>query len=162
MKSDRVDKLVDQWAAARPELDVSGLDVVARVQDAAKLLRRNEDTALHALGLQMWEYDVISALRRQGAPYHLPATELARQSLLSSGAMTNRIDRLEERGLVRRVADAGDRRVVLVALTEAGQQLADRAVEARLVSAESQLSRLSSGERRVLAQGLRKLILSDL
>lgn len=161
MQADRVDKLTDQWAEQRPELDVSGLDVVARIQDVAKLLRRNEDHAFEALDLQMWEYDVISALRRQGKPYQLPATELARESLLSSGAMTNRIDRMEDRGLVTRAADKVDRRVVLVALTEAGLSLADRAVEARLRMAEAQLSLLTPAERSALAQGLRKLVLSD-
>ncbi len=161
MTPDRVDKLLGQWSAQRPELDCSGLDVVARVQDAAKMLRRNEDAALHALGLKMWEYDVLSALRRQGAPFRLPATELARESLLSTGAMTHRIDRLEERGLVSRASDPEDRRSVLVALTRAGQELTDQAVEARLVAAERQLSRLAGAERAALAHGLRKLVLSE-
>ena len=152
---------MDQWAEERPELDVSGLDVVARVQDAAKLLRRNEDAALEDLGLQMWEYDVLSALRRQGEPFELTASELARESLLSTGAMTNRIDRLEQRSLVTRVADQDDRRVVRVRLTATGRQLADNAVEARLTAAERQLAKLSRKEKAALADGLRKLILTD-
>ena len=75
--NDRIDRLLAQWSAERPELDCSGLDVVARVQAVAKALRRSEDEALEALALKMWEYDVLSALRRQGRPYRLPATELA-------------------------------------------------------------------------------------
>jgi len=161
MKADRVDELLGQWAEERPELDVSGLDVVARVQDAAKMLRRNEDNALADLGLQMWEYDVLSALRRQGEPFELTASELARESLLSTGAMTNRVDRLEERSLVTRVSDAEDRRVVRVRLTPVGRRLADDAVEARLTAAERQLAKLSGAEKAALADGLRKLILTD-
>lgn len=159
--TDRVAKLVDQWGAERPELDASGLDVVARVQDAAKILRRSDDDALASLELQMWEYDVLSVLRRQGEPYCLPATELAREALLSSGAMTNRIDRLAGRGLVSRSRDETDRRVVLVSLTATGVALADAAVEARLAAAEAQLSRLTAAERNALSLGLRKLIVSE-
>jgi DNA-binding MarR family transcriptional regulator len=149
-----------QWLVQRPELDCSGLDVVARVQDLAKILRRNENDALEAMGLKMWEYDVLSALRRQGAPFQMPATELARESLLSSGAMTNRIDRLEDRGLVEREPDPDDRRGVLVELTEAGRALVDKAIEARLGVANAQLANLTGRERRAISSGLRKIHLA--
>lgn len=155
---DRIDRLLGQWLAERPELDCSGLDVVARVQDAAKMLRRNEDEALEALGLHMWEYDVLSALRRQGEPFQLPATVLAKESLLSSSAMTNRIDRLEERKLVEREPDPDDRRGVLIELTGAGKELVDRAIEARLGVANQQLSPLSHQERKAISAGLRKIL----
>jgi DNA-binding MarR family transcriptional regulator len=157
---DRIDKLLGQWSEERPELDCSGLDVVARVQDVARLLRRNEDDALEILGLKMFEYDVLSALRRQGKPYQLPATRLARESMLSSGAMTNRIDGLEQRGLVARESDPRDRRGVIVHLTEAGRELVDRAIEARLHVASRQLAQLSQHEREVLSTGLRKIVLA--
>jgi DNA-binding MarR family transcriptional regulator len=157
---DRIDRLLGQWSAERPELDCSGLDVVARVQDMAKILRRSENGALDGLGLKMWEYDVLSALRRQGRPYRMPATELARESLLSSGAMTNRINRLEQRGLVARQADPDDRRGVLVGLTHVGRQLVDEAIEARLGVANDQLSGLTLQERNAISQGLRKINLA--
>lgn len=157
--NDRIDRLLSQWAEERPELDCSGLDVVARVQDTAKVLRRSEDDALESLDLKMWEYDVLSALRRQGKPYRLPATELAHESLLSTGAMTNRIDRLEERELVKRSTDPEDRRGVLVSLTAAGRKLVDMAIEARLTIAEEQLSGLSPEERHAISNGLRKISL---
>ncbi|MEJ2138655.1 MAG: MarR family transcriptional regulator [Gammaproteobacteria bacterium] len=157
---DRIDRLLGQWLVQRPELDCSGLDVVARVQDLAKILRRNENDALEAMGLKMWEYDVLSALRRQGAPFQMPATELARESLLSSGAMTNRIDRLEDRGLVEREPDPDDRRGVLVELTEAGRALVDKAIEARLGVANAQLANLTGRERRAISSGLRKIHLA--
>ena len=158
--NDRIDRLLAQWSAERPELDCSGLDVVARVQSVAKALRRSEDEALKALDLKMREYDVLSALRRQGAPYRLPATELARESLLSSGAMTNRIDRLEARGLVERDQDPQDRRGVRVSLTAAGRALVDEAIEARLTVAKEQLESLSSNERQAISAGLRKIAVS--
>ncbi len=154
---DRIDRLLEQWSQQRPELDCSGLDVVARVQDVAKMLRRTEDEALDSLDLRMWEYDVLSALRRQGAPYQLPATMLAKESLLSSGAMTNRIDRLEERGLVERDPDPEDRRGVLVRLTDQGRSLVDKAIEARLGVANRQLASLSAQERQAISLGLRKI-----
>ncbi len=159
--TDRIDRLLDQWSEERPELDCSGLDVVARVQDVAKILRRSEDEALDTLGLKMWEYDVLSALRRQGRPYRMPATELARESLLSSGAMTNRIDRLEERDLVQREPDPEDRRGVLVKLTPAGRRLVDEAIEARLEIANEQLSGLSRKERDAISNGLRKITVTN-
>lgn len=155
---DRIDKLLSQWSAERPELDCSGLDVVARVQDAAKMLRRDEDRELSRIGLKMWEYDVLSALRRQGSPYRMAATELARESLLSSGAMTNRVDRLAARGLVVRSADPEDRRGVHVALTAAGRQLIDQAIETRLQLADEQVAGLTGAERAALSSGLRKVL----
>ena len=90
MAQDSVDKLLDQWRGERPELDVSGLGLVVRVELLAKRFQRASAHALAKLGLKTWEYDVLSALRRQGAPYDLPATELARSSLLTSRAGTSR------------------------------------------------------------------------
>lgn len=155
---DRIDRLLHQWSAERPELDCSGLDVVARVQDVAKILRHCEDEALEALDLKMSEYDVLTALRRQGAPFRMLATELARESLLSSGAMTHRIDRLSSRGLVARSDDPEDRRTVWVSLTSVGKQLVDRALEARLCLVENHVAGLSAEERRALSSGLRKVM----
>jgi DNA-binding MarR family transcriptional regulator len=157
---DPVDKLLIQWAQERPELDCSNLSVVVRVLFLAKVFRQNAERALAPLNLKLWEYDVLSALRRQGPPFHLPATGLARASMLTSGAMTNRIDRLEKRGLVRRVPDPADRRGVNVMLTDAGRGLTDAAIEARLTAANEQLAVLSAPERRAVADGLKKVFLS--
>jgi len=157
---DQVDKLLGQWARERPELDCSSLSVVVRVQYLAKLCQKEAERALLRLGLRLWEYDVLSALRRQGAPFQMPATALARASLLTSGAMTNRIDRLEARGLVARAAEPSDRRGVNVRLTERGRQLIDQAIEARLTAADSQLGALSGTERRTASAVLRKVLLA--
>jgi DNA-binding MarR family transcriptional regulator len=157
---DLVDQLLAEWGQERPELDCQALSIVVRVQLLAKLLRQGAEQALQPLGLKLWEYDVLSALRRQGRPYSLPATELARASMLTTGAMTTRVDRLEEKGLVRRATDPDDRRGVNVSLTRAGRRLIDEAINARLQAAETQLAGLATGERRSVSDGLRKILLS--
>jgi DNA-binding MarR family transcriptional regulator len=157
---DPVDKLLHQWSHERPELDCSSLSVVVRVLFLAKILRQDAERALASLDLKLWEYDVLSALRRQGPPFQLPATGLARASMLTSGAMTNRIDRLEARGLVQRGPDPADRRGVNVCLTDKGRRLTDAAIEARLNAANEQLQVLSGTERRAVADGLKKVFLA--
>jgi DNA-binding MarR family transcriptional regulator len=158
MTQESVDKLLDQWRGERPELDVSGLGLVVRVELLAKRFQRASAHALAKLGLKTWEYDVLSALRRQGAPYELPATELARSSLLTTGTVTTRIDQLEARGLVERGPDPDDRRGVRVALTGEGLALVDRAFIARLSAAESSLGGLSEAQRSRINSGLRRLL----
>jgi DNA-binding MarR family transcriptional regulator len=115
--SDQVDQLLEDWNAERPELDYSPLGVVVRIQLLGKLLQRSAEVALRPLKLKLWEYDVLSALRRKGKPFEQPATELARLTMLTSGAMTTRVDRLEAKGLVERTTDPEDRRGVNVKLT---------------------------------------------
>jgi DNA-binding MarR family transcriptional regulator len=160
MRKDTVDKLLSQWRAERPDLDVSALGVAIRIEMLAKLMRRGTARNLARVGLKPWEYDVLSALRRQGEPYQLPATELARASLLTAGAMTTRIDQLEGRQLVRREPDPDDRRGILVSLTRKGQALVDRAIEVRLSAAESGTECLGRRERGEAEAALRQLLLS--
>ena len=159
MNSDSVDHLLAQWRRERPDQDVSGLGLVVRVELLAKRLQRGTARMLKALGLKPWEYDVLSALRRQGPPYRLPATRLASYSLLSTGAMTTRIDQLEARGWVRREPDPDDRRGVRVVLTSSGLELVDEAFKARLAAAKSSLDGLASGDRESIDVGLRKLMI---
>jgi DNA-binding MarR family transcriptional regulator len=160
MKKDSVDKLLDQWQEERPELDVSGLGLAVRIELLAKLLQRITAQSLSRIGLKTWEYDVLSALRRQGQPYDLPSTELAKESLLTSGAMTTRIDHLEEQGLVNRAPDPDDRRGVRVGLTSNGMEVIDQAIQKRLSIAESSVDSLNATERAAVENGLRKLFLA--
>lgn len=160
MKKDAVDDILEQWSEERPELDTSSLGVVIRVMSLNRAFLRQATEALAPLDLELFEYDVLSALRRQGQPYALPATGLARETGLSSGAMTNRIDKLEVRGLVRRRPDKNDRRAVIVSLTPAGRRAIDDAVQARLDAAEDSLEGISSKERNDLAVLLRKVRLT--
>jgi len=157
---DAIDDILDQWSKERPELDTAALGVVIRVMALYRSFSREAGIALEPLGLELFEYDVLSALRRQGKPFALPATGLARETGLSTGAMTNRIDRLEERGLVQRQADKSDRRSVIVQLTSRGREAIDAAIQDRLDAARESLQDLNKGERKQLADLLRKVVLS--
>lgn len=159
MGRDIVDELQADWNEQRPELDTDAMGVALRIQALAKILGERVAERLLEYGLQWWQYDVLSALRRQGRPFRLTATELAGASRLTSGAMTNRIDRLEADGLVRRVADPRDRRRVLVQLTARGRKLIDQATAARFDVATAALDGLSEPQRRRLDSLLRALLL---
>lgn len=160
MKKDAVDDILEQWSEERPELDTASLGVVIRVMSLYRAFVRQATRALEPLGLELFEYDVLSALRRQGKPYALPATRLAGATGLSSGAMTNRVDRLEERGFVRRRRDRKDRRGVVVLLTASGRRAIDKAIQLRLDAADESLRSINSKERKELAALLRKVRLA--
>lgn len=157
MYKDAVDDILEQWSEERPELDAASLGVVIRVMALYRVFYRQATAALKPLGIELFEYDVLSALRRQGKPFELAATVLARETGLSTGAMTNRIDKLEDRGLVTRRSDPRDRRSVVVSLSREGRKLIDAAIELRFEAAEGSLQELTRAERRRLADLLRKL-----
>ena len=158
---DAIDDMLDQWSEERPELNTAPLGVVIRVMSLYRRFLRQATEALEAVGLELFEYDVLSALRRQGAPFSLTATGLARETGLSSGAMTNRVDKLEARGFVRRRRDDEDRRGVVVTLTGKGRRKIDAAIQLRLDAADDSLEGISAAERASLAKLLRKISLSD-
>jgi DNA-binding MarR family transcriptional regulator len=160
MLQDRVDQLLDDWEDQRPDLDPSPLGIVSRVLRFSKHATQAATDALISHKLELWAFDVLAALRRQGPPYTMSPTALRRLAILTSGAMTNRIDRLQERGWVERLADPGDRRALLVRLTPEGKALIDAAVEARFANAESLVAPLTDDEQRALAGLLRKLLLA--
>lgn len=155
---DTVDRLLSQWHSERPDLDVSPLGIAIRVDVLAKLLHRGTADCLARIGLKPWEYDVLSALRRQGEPFSLPASELAKASLLTPGAMTTRIDQLEARRLVKRDPDPDDRRGVRVTLTRKGRSTVDKAIETRLEAAESAVEGMTQEDRSVAENALRMLL----
>jgi DNA-binding MarR family transcriptional regulator len=157
-ESDTVDQLMEDWSRERPELDARGLGITSRISLLGKVLTREDKRALAPLGVAPWACDVLLALRRQGPPYRLTPTDLRKVTLLTSGAMTTRLDRLEEAGLVRRSLHSDDRRSFQVNLTEQGRQLADQALEARLGMVERLLAPLSADESQAVASLLRKLL----
>lgn len=158
-KSDEVDRIVEAWSRERPDLDFAPLQVLSRVGRLAKHLDRARRVAFAASGLDQWEFDVLSALRRAGSPYELSPKALLQQTLVSSGTMTNRIDRLVERMLVERRTDPNDGRGVLVSLTEQGRTRVDIAIS-ELVAAETiVLEGLAPLDQERLAGLLRKLSL---
>ena len=157
--NDEVDRIVDAWVRERPDLDFAPLQVLSRVARLARHLDRARRAAYAASELESWEFDVLSALRRAGSPYTLSPKALLQQTLVSSGTMTNRIDRLVDRELVERRSDPGDGRGILVVMTTLGRERVDTAI-GELVTGEAELlDALSVGDQEKLAGLLRKLSL---
>jgi DNA-binding MarR family transcriptional regulator len=156
---DEVDRIVDAWSRERSDLDFSPLQVLSRVARLARHLERARRTAFAASDLELWEFDVLSALRRAGAPYQLSPKALLQQTLVSSGTMTNRIDRLVERRLVERRTDPNDGRGILVAMTPTGRERVDAAIATLLAAEAELLERLSAPDQERLSALLRKLSL---
>ncbi|HWU29278.1 MAG TPA: MarR family transcriptional regulator [Microbacterium sp.] len=157
---DEVDRIVSAWNAQRPDLDFSPLEVLSRMDRLSRHLDRARREVFHRSDIEPWEWDVLSALRRAGSPFQLSPKQLLQQTLVTSGTMTNRIDRLVGRRFVRREADPGDGRSILVILTDDGRVRVDAAIT-RLVDAEAELLQaLPRADRDRLAGLLRKLSLS--
>ena len=159
--TDEVDDLIAAWQAERPDLDVRPMQVLSRVSRLARHLDRERRSAFAAHDLESWEFDVLAALRRQGAPYELSPGALLRATLVTSGTMTNRIDRLEQAGLVRRRPDPQDKRGVLVTLTATGQARVDAALADLLAAEHALLAGLTDSSRHTLA-GLLRVLLAPL
>ncbi len=155
---DEVDRLMAAWQRERPDLDCSPLAVLSRVSRLARHLDRARRATFDAHGLEGYEFDVLTALRRAGSPYQLSPGELVAQTLVSSGTMTNRIDRLEARGLVRRLADPTDGRAVRVRLTARGRATVDAAFADLLGRERELLGGLSERGRATLAGSLRTVL----
>lgn len=156
---DEVDDLVAQWERERPDLDAEPLQVLSRVSRLARHLDLARRASFASHGLEAWEFDVLSALRRQGLPYQMTPGALLRATLVTSGTMTNRIDRLAQAGLVCRKPDPRDRRGVLVTLTDLGREKADAALADLLGRERKLLAALGPGDRRMLARLLKTLLL---
>lgn len=156
--SDHVDHLLEQWARERPDLDTRPLAIAARVVRLERFLSRASRAALDELGVNEGEGNVLAALRRAGPPYRLTPTELYQSLLLSSGAMTNRIDRLEAQGYVVREGDPNDRRRTFVRLTADGRALVDRAIDAHSAALAEVLAPLDDRSHGDLERLLRDLL----
>lgn len=155
---DEVDELVEAWARERGDLDLAPVEVFSRITRLARHVDRVRQAAFKAHGIEIWEFDVLAALRRAGTPYELSPGRLLRETLVTSGTMTNRVDRLTARGLVERYPDPGDRRGVLVRLTPEGKAAVDGAFEALLRSEHDLIATLPAKDRRQLAALLRPLL----
>ncbi|MDO1585418.1 MarR family winged helix-turn-helix transcriptional regulator [Rhizobium oryzicola] len=156
---DRASKAADQWARERPDLDTSAMLLLGRLGEAALVIMREHlNPVFAAFGLQPGEFDVLATLRRSGAPYALTPTDLYEAAMISSGSMTNRIDRLEKAQLVLRQPNPSDKRGTLVALTPQGLALIDRAVEVHVVNQKAVLAGLTESERAALSALLEKLL----
>lgn len=158
--TDAVDRLLAQWRRERPDLDVAPMGVVGRISRAARLVELEQRATFAAHGLDRASFDALATLRRAGAPHQLTPGQLMAAAMVTSGAITQRLDRLEERGLVTRATAPHDARVVLVTLTAAGRAVVDAALPDHLAAEERLLAGLTRDERGQLAGLLRRFLLA--
>ena len=157
-QDDEVDALVAAWAHERDDLDLGPVAIFSRIHRLARHLDLARREAFAARDLESWEFDVLAALRRAGAPYELSPGRLLRETLVTSGTMTNRVDRLAGRGFVERHPDPDDRRGVIVRLTDEGRTAVDEAFEGLLSAEAVLLADLPTRDQRRLADLLRSLL----
>lgn len=155
---DRIDRIGEQWRRERPDLDVAALELVGRLLRVAELADAKLAAGLAGYGLAPGWFDLLAALRRAGSPYELSPTELMGTTMLTSGGITKRLDRLAEAGLVERRPDPTDRRATRVRLTARGKRAIDRALAAHIANEEQLLAALPPADRRALDAVLRKLL----
>jgi DNA-binding MarR family transcriptional regulator len=157
---DGVDTIIEQWRAARPDLDPSPIGVIGRISRLARELEARLEPVYKAHGLEPGWHDLLATLRRSGPPFALRPSDLTGTLMLTSSGTTKRLDKLEEAGLIARGPDPDDRRAILITLTQAGKDLIDGVTAAHLANEASLLDGLSAAEQRDLAALLRKLLLS--
>ncbi|MFI0975530.1 MarR family winged helix-turn-helix transcriptional regulator [Streptomyces sp. NPDC021093] len=157
--TDHVDLVLEQWHGQRPDLDVSPMAVIGRLKRLALLMEPAMKRTFASHGLDAASFDVLATLRRNGPDRHLTPAELMRSAMVTSGAVTQRLDRLQERGLITRRPSPTDGRVVQVALTEEGLALIDGALPDHLATEVGLLSALSPAELAQLADSLKALLL---
>lgn len=157
--SDAVDRILDQWARERPDLDVSPMGVIGRISRIERLLDPRLVSVFREFGLERWSFDVLASLRRSGPPYELSPTQLFSSLMLTSGAITYRIDELLKKGFVERTPDPEDRRGQRVRLTKLGHETIDKAVAAHVQNESRILGCLSPKDRDWLASLLHQLLM---
>lgn len=155
---DEVDQIVAAWSRERPDIDASPMEVFSRIGRLSKHLNLVRKEAFSEHGLETWEFDVLAALRRSGPPYELAPGQLVSATMVTSGTMTNRVDRLVNRGLVLREPSLDDRRGVRVILTDAGLARVDNAIDRLLTAERAMLNHLPEEQREHLATALRRLM----
>ena len=157
-RHDTIQTFINQWKKERPDLDSWPLGILGRTQRISAHLQTRAAEWLAPLGLTWDSFSLLLALRRSGEPYELRPTEIYKESLLSSGAITNRIDKVEKKGWVKRFDSPHDRRGVVVRLTAAGRALADKAAEIHFRELAAQLSKINKRERQMLGELLGKVL----
>ena len=155
---DEVDAIVEAWRRERPDVDVAPMAVLSRISRLARRLDRLRANAFSAHDLEYWEFDVLAALRRTGPPYRLSPGQLIQETLVTSGTMTNRVDRLTDRGFVIRQDHPNDRRGVLVQLTDVGKHVVDAALAELMVAERQILDALDVTDHDQLTRSLRLLL----
>ncbi len=152
---DQVDRILDQWHKARPDLDVGPMGTIGRLKRLADRLSREHDRVYKAHDLTAASFDVLATLRRAGPPHALNPSTLIAWTMVTSGTMTNRLDRLEAEGLIERRTDPKDGRGSVVALTEKGFRLIDAVVTEHVANQHRMMESLPAPVRAQLDEGLR-------
>jgi len=156
--ADHVDLVLEQWAAERPDLDVSPMAVIGRLSRLSRRIGAELGRTFSAHGLDGASFDVLATLRRSGPPHRLTPSELMRSAMVTSGAITQRLDHLETRGLTSRIPSESDGRSVHVALTAKGRALIDRVLPDHVATECRLLAALTRAQRDALADTLRALL----
>jgi DNA-binding MarR family transcriptional regulator len=156
--TDDIDRLVAQWAGERPDLDLETMGRVARLMHLGRRIGEEVAATGGRYGITVAEGDILFTLRRSGAPYRLSPSQISAALLVPSGTLTSRLDRLEAKGAIQRVANPSDRRSMEVQLTEAALELVDQAVTQHVANEQRVLSALSERERAQLDRLARKLL----
>lgn len=159
MKTDHVDFVIQQWRDERPDIDPSPMAVIGRLVRLSSIINIELQQVFTTYNLNIGEFDVLATLRRSGKPYALTPNSLFKALMLTSGAMTNRVDRLESKKLVKRTPDPNDRRSIIVSLTPKGVALINEAISDHVNKGSKLLSCLSKNEQKTIAKLLRKLLL---
>jgi len=153
-----VDRVLEQWAHARPDLDLTPVAVIARLGRATAYIDAGINARLGDFGLSRGSWDVLASLKRSGPPHRLSPTQLYLALMRTSGAMTHRLYRLERSGLIRRIPDPQDGRGLLVELTTKGVGLVDQVAPQHLANERSLLTELDHDEQAQLTALLRKML----
>ncbi len=158
---DHVDYILEQWAQERPDLDASPMGIVGRISRLSRVHEQAIANTFSTFELGPDEFDVLATLRRSGSPYELNPKHLRQSMMITSATMTHRLDKLEQRGLVRRSNDPNDRRGIIVHLTREGKDVVDRALAAHLATERRLIAHVSQRDQTQLAHLLRKLSTPD-
>ncbi|MFJ9843140.1 MarR family winged helix-turn-helix transcriptional regulator [Kitasatospora sp. NPDC101155] len=156
--ADHVDRVVAQWAAERPELDTSPMEVFGRLKRLYRLVDAELNRTFAEHGLDAASFDVLATLKRSGPPYRLTPTGLMQSAMVTSGAITQRLDRLEARGLVTRTRSDQDGRSRDVELTPEGHALIDRALPDHVANEHRMLAGLDEAQKAALIDAMRALL----
>lgn len=159
MKTDHVDLVIKQWRDERPDIDPSPMAVIGRLVRLSAIINNELQQVFVKFDLNIGEFDVLATLLRSGKPYALTPNSLFKALMLSSGAMTNRVDRLELKKLVKRTPDPNDRRSIIVSLTPKGLELINKAISDHVHKGDELLTCFSKKEQETMAKLLRKLLL---
>jgi DNA-binding MarR family transcriptional regulator len=157
---DALDLILAQWARERPDLDCAPMGVIGRITQLQREVFLAQRATFARHGLDAPSFDVLAALRRAGPPYQLTPTALMRTALVTSGAITQRLDRLEEKGLITRGRSDADGRAVVVSLTDAGRTALDGALPDHLETERGMLAGLSAEDQEQLAGLLRRFLVA--